>query len=171
MARHPTSGSWPQHTARALGLLRSLQAPLVIRGDPCQWLEPRHDQHPVSADHDDTPTSPRAQWHHPVTASLLVPTPELICNHGFRAVSVSSKDSTDTVVGKTSARHPTTDAVNNLTFQGKRRSSKSTPRCWSGKGVPPGKPRCLHGRTCPLGRASIKALTSTNAHLGLLGNR
>src|SRR5918997_879604 len=33
---------------------------------------------------------------------------------------------------------------------GKRRSSKGTPRCGSGKGVPPGKPRRLHGLTCPL---------------------
>jgi hypothetical protein len=57
-ARHPTSGSWPQHTARALSLQRSFPAPLMIRGDPCQRLEPRHDQHSVSADHDDTPISP-----------------------------------------------------------------------------------------------------------------
>jgi hypothetical protein len=27
----------------------------MIRDDLCQRLEPRHDQHPVTADHDDTP--------------------------------------------------------------------------------------------------------------------
>jgi hypothetical protein len=70
---------------------RSCPVPVVIRGDPYQRLEPRHDQDSVSADHDDTPTSP---------TSSVAPSPTP-CGHaplecGVRAVSVSSKDSADT---------------------------------------------------------------------------
>src|SRR5438105_578743 len=45
----PAHRQGPRSTGGAVSL------PPTIRDDPCQRLEPRHDQHPVTADHDDTP--------------------------------------------------------------------------------------------------------------------
>ncbi|MGH4000051.1 MAG: hypothetical protein ACRDTJ_21610, partial [Pseudonocardiaceae bacterium] len=44
---------------------------------PRQRLEPRQDQIPALVDHGDTPTSPRAGWHHLVAVHLTVAMPSL----------------------------------------------------------------------------------------------
>jgi hypothetical protein len=105
---------------------RSCPAPVVIRGDPCQRLEPRHDRDPVLAHHDDTPTSPTSSVAPiRVPAQLLVAMPPLEC--GGSGPCRSPRRTLRTRRREDSG--PAPHHREQPEIPGKRRSSKSTPRC------------------------------------------
>jgi hypothetical protein len=136
---------------------RSCPAPVVIRGDPCQRLEPRHDQDPISAHHDDTPISPTSSsGTHPVPAQHLWP--RLLSKAGFRAVSVSSKDSADTSQGRhrpdTRPLPPwaTRDSPESATLH------QALPGAGAGKGVDPESPVSTRRPCLPIKGRGLRSL-------------